>query len=133
LAVGLPLVLGGLAGERARERRTRDEAGSGSYSSIGHVKRGLAWLAGALGLAAVWRLKRRAAGAFERPEIDPADELRARLEQARDAPDDRDAFDAAEGQPVNEVGEGRSLEERRKAIHDKAQQALGEMRHLDGE
>ena len=95
------------------------------------MRRGLAWLGGALGLAAVWRLKRRAAGAFERPESDPADELRARLEQARDAPDDRDQFDAAEGQPLDEVGEGRSLEERRQAIHEQAQRALGEMQRLD--
>jgi hypothetical protein len=92
---------------------------------------------GALGLAAALRFKRRAAGAFERPETDPADELRARLEQARDVPDDRDEFDAAEGQPVDEVGqptkEPRSIEERRRAIHDQAQQALGEMQRLDGE
>lgn len=95
------------------------------------MKRGLAWLAGALGLAAAWRLKRRAAGAFERPQSDPADELRARLEQAREAPDDRDDFDAAEGQPVDEVGEPRSIEERRRAIHEQAQRALGEMRSPD--
>ena len=95
------------------------------------MRRGLAWLVGALGLAAVWRLKRRAAEAFERPQSDPADELRARLEQARDAPDDRDEFDAAEGQPVDEVGVGRSIEERRRAIHEQAQQALGEMQRLD--
>ena len=96
------------------------------------MKRGLAWLVGALGLAAVWRFKRRAAGAFERPQSDPADELRARLEQARDAPDDRDEFDAAEGQPVNEVGDPRSIEERRRAIHEQAQRALGDMqRHED--
>jgi hypothetical protein len=99
------------------------------------VKRGLAWLGGALGLAAVWRLKRRAAGAFERPESDPADDLRARLELARETPDDRDEFDAAEGQPVDEAGQEagqpRSIEERRRAIHDKAQQALGEMHRND--
>jgi hypothetical protein len=95
------------------------------------VKRGLAWLGGALGLAAVWRLKRRATGAFERPEPDPADELRARLEQARDAPDDRDEFDAAEGQPVDEVGEPRSIDQRRQAIHEQAQRVLGEMQRPD--
>jgi hypothetical protein len=101
------------------------------------MKRGLAWLVGALGLATVWRLKRRAAGAFERPQSDPADELRARLEQARDAPDDRDEFDAAEGQPVDqvgqvdEVGQPRSIEERRRAIHEQAEQALGEMHRSD--
>jgi hypothetical protein len=97
------------------------------------MRRGLAWLVGALGLAALWRLKGRAAGTFERPQSDPADELRARLEQARDAPDDRDEFDAAEGQPVDEVGQERSIEERRQAIHEQAQRALGEMQRPDGE
>ncbi len=56
---------------------------------------------------------------------------------ARDVPDDRDEFDAAEGQPVDEVGpstkEPRSIEERRRAIHEQAQQALGEMQRPDGE
>jgi hypothetical protein len=32
---------------------------------------------------------------------------------------------------VNEVGEGRSLEERRRAIHEQAERALGEMHRLD--
>jgi hypothetical protein len=90
------------------------------------MRRGLTWLGGALGVAAFLRLRRRSGGAFERSESDPADALRARLEQARDTADDRDEFDAAEGQPVDEV-EPRSIEERRRAIHDKAQQALGEM------
>ena len=95
------------------------------------MRRGLAWLGGALGLAALVRLRRRAGSAFERPEADPADELRARLEQARHAPDDRDEFDAAEGQPVDEVDRPRSIEERRRAIHERAQEALGEMRRDD--
>ncbi|MDQ3067657.1 MAG: hypothetical protein M3R12_10990 [Actinomycetota bacterium] len=90
------------------------------------MRRGLAWLAGALGLAALLRLRRRPSV----PTADPASELRARLDEARGAADDRDEFDAAEGQPVDEVGEGRSIEERRRAIHEKAQQALGEM-HRD--
>jgi hypothetical protein len=95
------------------------------------MRRGLAWLGGALGLAAAWRFKRQAPEAPERPEVDPADELRARLEEARVAPDDRDEFDAAEGQPVNEVGEARSIEERRRAIHEQAERALGEMQRPD--
>ena len=95
------------------------------------MRRRLAWLGGALGLAALLRLRRRSSGTFERRDSDPADELRARLEQARDAPDDRDQFDAAEGQPVDEVGEPRSIDERRRAIHEKAQEALGEMRRPD--
>ena len=95
------------------------------------MKRGLAWLAGALGLAALMRHRRRSSGTFERRDSDPADELRARLEQAREAHDDRDEFDAAEGQPVDEVEQPRSIEERRRAIHEQAQRALGEMRDSD--
>ena len=67
----------------------------------------------------------------QRPTVDPADELRARLEQAREAADDRDEFDAAEGQPVDEVERPRSIEERRRAIHEQAKQALGEMHGSD--
>jgi hypothetical protein len=130
------------------------------------MRRGLAWLGGALGLAALWRFLREeqrshAPAAEPAPPSgpDPAAELRAKLEQARLAPDDRDDFDAAEGQPVDEaeprepqaaaeaaapaeagatagepsghepaeVVETRSLEERRRAVHEKAQQSLGEM------
>ena len=132
--------------------------------------RALAWLGGAFGLAALWRFLRQEQaqqqqadpGSRPEPDVvpdpvpDPAAdhvaELRERLEQAREAADDRDAFDAAEGQPVDEVEvphrdpdaaepvaeagpagpeaerePPRSLEERRRAIHEKAQQALGEM------
>jgi hypothetical protein len=90
-------------------------------------------LAGALGLAAFLRLRRRAETVERQPELeaDPAQELRAKLEQAREAADDRDEFDAAEGQPVDEVEQPRSIDERRRAIHEKAQQALGEMQQPD--
>ena len=101
-------------------------------------------LAGALGLAWLWRRLHPQQAPPEAPRHDPADELRAKLAQAREAADDRDEFDAAEGQPVDEVerplpaaepqAEGDeereaplSLDERRRAIHEKAQQALGEM------
>jgi hypothetical protein len=114
------------------------------------MRRALAWIGGGLGLAALWRFLSREHEQQQRPQADPAAELRARLEQAREAADDRDEFDAAEGQPVDEVeharepartepdtepepaaevepGPARSLEERRRAIHEKAQEALGEM------
>jgi hypothetical protein len=90
------------------------------------MRRVLAGLGGAFGLAALWRFLRRPPGP-QPARVDPAEELRARLEQAREATDDRDDFDAAEGQPVDEVEQPRSIEERRQAIHEKAQQALGEM------
>ena len=97
------------------------------------MKRGLAWVGGALGLVALWHWLRRDTGASDRPPVDPADELRARLEEAREAADDRDEFDAAEGQPLDEVGQPGSLEERRRAIHEQAQETLGEMQRTDGD
>jgi hypothetical protein len=90
--------------------------------------RALAGLGGALGLAWLWR---RLHPKPAEPGPDPAEELRARLEQAREADDDRDEFDAAEGQTLDEVGEPRSLEERRQAVHDQAQQTLESMRERD--
>ena len=110
----------------------------------------LAGLASAFGLAWLWRKLQGARTPPQAPQEDPAAELRARLEQARVAGDDRDEFDAAEGQPVDEVGrppaapqpppeaqepqepqeQSLSLDERRRAVHEKAQQALGEMDRL---
>lgn len=88
----------------------------------------LTGLGGAFGLAWLWRLLRREQVGRQPPQPDPAAELRTKLEQARRAADDRDEFDAAEGQPVDEVEPpSLSLDERRRAIHEKAQQALGEM------
>jgi len=99
------------------------------------MRRLLTWLAGGLGAAALgWRLVRqlpRRRHPVEVPTADPADALRAKLEQARATPDDREEFDAAEGIPVDEVEQPRSLEERRRAVHDKAQEALGHMRQQD--
>ena len=107
----------------------------------------LTGLAGALGLAWLWRRLHREQATPQAPAHDPAEELRAKLAQAREAADDRDEFDAAEGQPVDQVGRPPlaaepqaevekerevpvSLDERRRAIHEKAQQALGEMGQL---
>lgn len=84
------------------------------------MRRGLTWLGGALGVAAWLRLRRRSSGTFERRDSDPADELRARLDRARTTAAEPDALE----QP-------RSIEERRRAIHEKAQEALGEMNRPD--
>jgi len=126
------------------------------------MRRLLTALGGALGLAWLWsRLHRRQSRPAPQADAghDPATELRAKLEEARGAADDRDDFDAAEGQPVDEVGrppaaaeppepppaaaeppepppgpeQTLSLDERRRAVHEKAQQALGEMDKLGGE
>ena len=111
----------------------------------------LAGLGSALGLAWLWSRLNKPRSATPAPPadagIDPVTELRAKLEEARGTEDDRDEFDAAEGQPVDEVErpvpaaepepdaehepEGTlSLDERRRAVHEKAQQALGEMDRL---
>ena len=101
----------------------------------------LTGIGGALGLAWLWRFLRKEQAQQQAPRHDPAEELRAKLAQAREATDDRDEFDAAEGQPLDEVERPPptadveqeaeepplSLDERRRAIHEKAQQALGEM------
>ena len=95
------------------------------------MRRTFTWLAGGLGLAALLRLRRKPT-VVEAPAADPAEELRRRLAEAREAGDDRDEFDAAEGTPVDEADAPKlSLEERRAAIHAKAQQALGEMHPPD--
>ncbi|MBA2462803.1 MAG: hypothetical protein H0V45_13745 [Actinobacteria bacterium] len=90
------------------------------------MRRLLTGIAGGFGLAALWRFLRRRPAAQE-PTDDPAEELRRRLAEAREAEDDRDEFDAAEGTPVDEVDEPRSIEERRRAVHEQAQEALGRM------
>jgi len=92
------------------------------------VRRALGWIGGALGLAWLLRRLRRAPEQATQPQPDPAAELRARLDEARATADDRDEFDAAEGQPLDEVGAPQSLEERRRAIHERAERALDEMR-----
>jgi len=97
------------------------------------MRRLLTGIAGGLGLAALLRALRRREATAPPGDADPAVELRAKLAQAREAPDDRDAFDAAEGIPVDEVeaprsADPRSIDERRRAIHEKAEEALGLMR-----
>ena len=88
---------------------------------------------GAIGVAALWRYLTRkpadepAAPAPEAAHPDPADELRRKLAEARETVDDRDEYDAAEGTPVDQVEELCSLDERRRAVHQQAQDALGRM------
>lgn len=95
------------------------------------MRRGAAWIGGALGLAALWRLLRRRPS--EPAGADPAEELRRKLAEAREAGGARDEDEAGET-PVDaaEPAPPRSLEERRAAVHEKAQEALDEMRRLGG-
>jgi hypothetical protein len=85
------------------------------------VKRLLAALAGLLGIA-WWRNRARPVPALH---PDPAEELRAKLAQARDA-DDRDEFEAGE-QPVDEAVSVEDVETRRRSVHERARAAADEL------
>jgi hypothetical protein len=105
------------------------------------VKRLAAALAGIAGIA--WLKRRHGA----QPDVDPAADLRAKLAEARDAGDDREAFEAGE-KPVDEVeaagsaggaaadarpedptaGGGRGdVRARRSDVHDRARAAMDEL------
>ncbi len=90
------------------------------------MKKPVAWLAGALGLAGLWRLLRRRRGRVAAPVEappagDPAEVLRAKLAETRDA-----------GPEAESSAETASLEERRRAVHDAGRAAIDEMRSPDG-
>jgi hypothetical protein len=87
------------------------------------VKRLTAWLAGALGGAAVYRAWRRQPAPVP-SEPDPADELKAKLAEARAAGDDRADFEAGET-PVDEVPD---VDVRRASVHEQARATIDEMK-----
>ena len=90
------------------------------------MRRLVAWIAGLVGIAALARglARRRArpAPALESPvaEPDPADELRRKLTETREAAETTGAFDAA-AEPTE------TLAERRSRVHAKAQEAIQAM------
>jgi hypothetical protein len=86
------------------------------------VKRLYAWLAGFVGGAAVYRAFRRQPQAVPVAEPDPAEELKAKLAEARVAGDEPPAeTDAA---PESDV------DARRHSVHERARAAIDEM-HSD--
>jgi hypothetical protein len=94
------------------------------------MKRLLAWVAGAAGGLAAYRAV-KVKGSRPRTEADAvadarAQELKARLQQARDAPDDRDAFESGEV-PVDEAVP-LDPHARRAQVHEQGRAALDEMR-----
>ena len=111
-------------------RAARDEAGSGGQCSIGRMRSSLAWLAGALGLAGVYKtLKRHPEPAVEAP--DPrADELRRRIDEAKPLVEEHEQEQFSSGeQPVDEA----DPDAKRRALHDRARAAAEEMRGSDGD
>jgi hypothetical protein len=87
------------------------------------VKRLYAWLAGLAGGAAVYRAFRRQPPVVE---PDPAEELKARLAEARAAGDDRDEFEAGET-PIDEAPDP-DVDARRRSVHERARTAIDEMK-----
>jgi hypothetical protein len=86
------------------------------------MKRLYAWLAGLAGGAAVYRaFRRRPPAAPVGAGPDPADELKAKLAEAR-------AGDGGpgDGAPVDEVS-GPDVDARRRSVHERARTAIDEM------
>jgi hypothetical protein len=81
------------------------------------VRRWIAVVAGAFGLVAYLRRRRRP----EPPEVEPADELRARLAESR-------AAEAPAAEPGHEPeAADDAVGDRRRDVHDRARQALDEL------
>jgi hypothetical protein len=82
------------------------------------VKRLIALLAGGLGIGALLRRRRRPA-----PAVPHADDLRAKLAEARSLQGEREEFEAGET-PVDQVPD---VDARRADVHERARQAIDEL------
>jgi hypothetical protein len=92
------------------------------------VRRLIGWTAGLVGIAALARLlaaRRDRTPPPASPAEDPAEELRRKLAESRDA-------DAPAAEPTRPSERNESLEERRARVHAKAQEALSAMGDLEG-
>ena len=84
------------------------------------MRRGLAWVAGAIGLAALLRaLKARQHQPSDvAPPADPSDELRAAIAESRD--------EETAPEPESKQAQA-TIEERRQQVHERAQAAIDAM------
>jgi hypothetical protein len=82
-----------------------------------------------LGLFGALRLLAGRGRGASAPTADPAEELRAKLAAAKAVAADRDEFEGGE-KPVDEAAEP-SVDDRRRAVHDAARGAIGEMKGSD--
>ncbi len=91
------------------------------------MRRLFAWLAGAAGgLAAYRALKGRPVPAVEPLQDARADELKARLAEARATVDDREEFES--GEVTVDQAEPLDPQARRAQVHEQARAAIDEMR-----
>ena len=83
------------------------------------MDRRFAWLGAAVGALAVWPWRRR------KPQVeeDPAESLRAKLEQSRAVVDERDRFEERET-PIDEA----DPDARRRSVHENAKARMDELR-----
>jgi hypothetical protein len=83
------------------------------------MDRRFAWLGAAVGALAVWRWRRR------KPQVeeDPAESLRAKLEQSRAVVDERERFEDRET-PIDEA----DPDARRRSVHEDARARMDELR-----
>jgi hypothetical protein len=96
------------------------------------VRRPLAWLLGAIGVAAAFALRalrrRRAEPAPAPVETDQAEELRRRLAESRAIVDEREEFEAGETPVDRAEPESGDPDERRRRVHEQGQAAIEHMR-----
>ena len=90
------------------------------------MRRLFAWVAGAAGGLAAYRALKGRRAEPEPARDTRAEELKARLAQARDAVDDRDEFEA--GEVTVDEAEPLDPQARRAAVHEQGRAALDEMR-----
>ena len=88
------------------------------------MDRRFAWLGAAAGALAVWRWRRRKLQLKPQVEEDPAESLRAKLEESRAVVDERDRFEERET-PVDEAADP---ETRRRSVHEGARARIDELR-----
>jgi hypothetical protein len=87
------------------------------------MDRRFAWLGGAVGAFGMWRWLRRKPKSAPASAQDPADTLRAKLDESRALVDEREAFEEGET-PVDEA----DPDARRRSVHDQARARLDELR-----
>ena len=84
------------------------------------MDRRFAWLGAAAGALAVWRWRWR-----RKPQVeDPAESLRAKLEESRAVADERDRFEERET-PVDQAADP---DARRRSVHEGARARIDELR-----